>query len=150
MRYWNRLRDPDIPRTRSRSVTQVPTGIARSQFGQRPMFSVPGPDQPPPEEGRLNPEARLDDVVPTDESVGSEARTELHRDEVSVAGVMVPYVAFNVSYPPTDAQLTSALGTQAMGYMALVIDGVNYTSPVWLCVKSFGDSWWYELLSRAT
>lgn len=150
MRYWNRLRDPDKPTTRSRSVTNLPSGSAMSQFGQRPMFSVPGPDQPPPDEGRLNPEARLDDVVPTDESVGSEARTELTKDEFSGDAVMVPYVSYNVSYPPTDAQLTSALGTQSMGYMALVIDGVNYTSQVWLCVKSFGDSWWYEGLSRAS
>lgn len=145
MRYWNRIRDPDTPVTRSRSVIQSPSNSAPSQFGQRPMFSVPGPDQTPPDEGRLNQEARLDDVKPTDESPGSEARTELTLDEARMGTVLI-HVNVNVASPPTDAQIRTVFGPRSVGFVGLIWDG---SGAAWLCVRGRTDFWWYEGLTKA-
>lgn len=57
----------------------------------------------------------------------------------------------NVSNPPTDAELDSALGTPAAvgaGYQCLLDDGGADTN-VYLVVSN-GTSWWYTALTKAT
>jgi hypothetical protein len=148
MRYWNRLSDPDKPRARSRSPIIPALGTARSQWGQRPLFSVPGPDQPPPEEGRLGSEARLDGITPTDESVGSEARTALITE-----GAYIPVILTNskdnVTSTPTEADLEAAFGPKPVGFIAIVIDGGG-AGQVTLVVRSKSSLWWFEKLTRAS
>ena len=147
MRYWNRLSDPDKPRARSRSPIIPLIGTARDQWGQRPLFSVPGPDQPPPEEGRLGSEARLDGITPLDESPGSEARTALIAGEGRIP-VVLTNSKDNVSGTPTEAEFDLAFGAKPVGFIGIVIDGGG-AGQVWLVVRSKSELWWYERLTRA-
>jgi len=147
VRYWDRARDPDKPESRSRSTVSPGIGPAPSQFGQRPMFSVPGEDQPPPEQGVIGTEARLDPVVPTDESEGSKARTDLEGVNLR-AGVMMTYSKNDVSNPPTEDQLNEAFGPRPSGWVGFIIDGGG-AGVVWFCIKSTSEKWYYELLTKA-
>lgn len=145
MRYWSRVSNPDARKSHTRSTLREQTGL--SQFGQRPMFSRPD-EENEPATGKLAPEARLDDVVPTDESTGSEKRTPLVVPEGRIASVVL-VSKNNVSNPPTDAQLTTAFGYRQVGFMGIVIDAAG-AGLVWIVVKSTSNLWWYELLTKAT
>lgn len=148
MRYWNRVQDPDKPESRSRSTIDSVSTPEPSQFGQRPLFSEPGPDQPPPEQGALGAEARLDPVVPTDESEGSEARTDLEVLNPR-AGVTLTVSHLNVGNPPTEAQIIEAFGPRPEGWIGLINDGV-LAGTAWLCLKSANNKWNYQKFTRAT
>ncbi len=71
MKVWKPFFDPDLPRVRERST--VKGGPAEDKFGQRPLFSDATVTQEP-KTGRLPPEARLDDLVPSDRREGSNSR----------------------------------------------------------------------------
>lgn len=143
MRYWNRATDPDARATRSRSTVR---GVSDSVFGQRPMFSRPD-EENEPELGWIAPEARLDDLVPTDESEGSQARAELLKAEASTP-VMLTFATDNVTATPTDAELTLAFGDRPVGFTAFVIDGGG-AGVVYFVIKSQGDTWYFEQLTKA-
>ena len=123
-----------------------------TQFGQRPLFSEPGENQPQPTRGALGTEARLDDVVPVDRSSGSKATTNLEQVGLDV-GVILPYSIDNVSNPPTEAQLDAAFGTNPAGWFSAVVDSGG-AGQVWLVMRSVSNAdgfrWWYEALTRAT
>ena len=148
MRYWDRAIDPDKAESRSRSTIQSVLSPVPSQFGQRPMFSVPGEDQPPPDQTMMGTEARLDPVVPGDESRGSKSRTILNTGN-SRAGITFTYSTDNVSNPPTADQLNAAFGPRLVGWSGIVIDGGG-AGVVWICVKSKNDSWWFNKFTKAT
>ncbi len=66
-------------------------------------------------------------------------------------GVRTKLSTADVSSPPTDAELDSALGTPASvgsAFLAMVDDGGADTT-VWL-VGSNGTSWWYVPMTKAT
>lgn len=147
MRYWDRAVDPDRRESRSRSTVDSVLTPEPSQFGQRPMFSEPGPDQPPPEQGTIGTEARLDPVVPVDDSEGSKARTVLEHPNPRL-GVMMTYSKLNVSNPPSEAELDEAFGSKPSGWAGFVIDGGG-AGVVWLCIRSTSGLWYYEQLTKA-
>lgn len=148
MRYWDRAKDPDRGESRSRSTVHSVSSPAPSQFGQRPMFSVPGENQPPPAQATMGTEARLDPVVPTDESEGSKSRTVLETTDPRT-GILLPYSTDNVSATPTEAELNAAFGAKPVGWAGFVIDG-GAAGVVWFCIKSKSDLWWFERLTKAT
>ncbi len=148
MRFWDRAKDPNNPESRSRSTVHSVLSLVPSQFGQRPMFSVPGEDQPPPDQTMMGTEARLDPVVPEDESRGSKSRTVLNTDNPR-AGIMFTRSVDNVSNPPTADQLNAAFGPKLVGWAGIVIDGGG-AGVVWICVKSQNDSWWFNKFTKAT
>lgn len=148
MRYSNPAQDPDARESRSRSTIMPTGGDTPNQFGQRPMFSVPGPDQPPPDQGMIGREAQLDPVIPTDESEGSKSRAVLEFPNAR-EGTTHTYSINNVSSPPTEAQIEAAFGPRPAGWIGLIIDGGS-AGAVWLCVKSKSNLWWYEALTKAT
>ena len=146
-RHWAPLRDPEQRQTRSRSITN--RGSVGAQWGQRPMFSEPGPDQPPPEQGSMGSEARPDDIHPSDERVGSEVRTDLTKAN---AIQLVPFhvITHNVSWPPTDAEIRAALGsTNHVGDAFMIRDGAG-AGRMTLIVKGGGDTYWWGQLTKAT
>ena len=148
MRFWDRAKDPNKPESRSRSTVQSVLSPVPSQFGQRPMFSVPGENQPPPAQSMMGTEARLDPVTPTDESRGSKARTVLEVPN-SRAGVVLTYSIDNVSNPPTKDQLNAAFGPRPSGWAGFVIEGGG-SGVVWFCIRSRNDNWYFEQLTKAT
>lgn len=145
-RHWAPLRDLKVTETRSRSVVRPLPGTGANQWGQRPMFSEPGPDQAPPEDGRIPSEMQPDDINPTD---GRESSHEVASEAIvdPVAPVRFTISSLNVSSPPTDAQLTEAFGARSLGEAFIVIDGGS--GAVWLVVQAEGGSWWYEALTEA-
>lgn len=63
----------------------------------------------------------------------------------------LPYFSDDVSNPPTDAELDSAIGAPAtvgQGYEALVDDGGTGNNVY--RVTSDGTNWWYQTLTKAT
>ncbi len=148
MRFWDRAKDPDKPESRSRSTVTPVSSPVPSQFGQRPMFSVPGENQPPPEQAMMGTESRLDPVVPVDNSEGSKSRTVLDVPNPR-AGILFTFSTDNVSGTPTDAELRLAFGGRPAGWAGIVIDS-GAAGQVYLCVKSKSDTWWYEALTKAT
>ena len=148
MRYWDRAKDPNKPESRSRSTVQPVLSPVPSQFGQRPMFSVPGEDQPPPDQSMMGTESRLDPVVPEDNSQGSKSRTVLDTPNPR-AGITFTFSTDNVSATPTDAELRLAFSGRPAGWSGILIDAGG-VGTVYLCVKSQGDTWWYEALTKAT
>ncbi len=147
MRYWDRVKDPNKPESRSRSVVRSVLSPVPSQFGQRPMFSVPGEDQPPPDQEMIGTEARLDPVVPIDDSRGSKSRTVLENPNLR-EGIVLTYSTNNVANPPTEDQLNTAFGPRPVGWTGFVIDAGG-AGVVWFCIKSRGDLWYYEQLTKA-
>lgn len=145
-RHWAPLRDPNKPETRSRNIGTV--GRVGNQWGQRPMFSEPGEDQLPPEQGTIGPEARPDDIHPSDERIGSNATTDLAKADAN-RPVKFHMIDYNVGNPPTDAEIRAAIGTAAMEADAFLICDAGGTGVVWLVVRSGGDTWWYEKLTLA-
>lgn len=141
MRYWDRLSNPNTPVSRSRNVIRSVPGTVSSQWGQRPLFSEPGPDQPPPEEGELGSEARLEEVHPADRTKGSEDRSDLILDEPSVP-VVLTHSNTNVANPPTAAQLEASFGPRPTGFTAFVQDGGS-AGVVWLCIRAVGGNLWH-------
>ena len=148
MRYWDRAKDPNKPESRSRSTVQPVLSPVPSQFGQRPMFSVPGEDQPPPDQSMMGTESRLDPVVPEDESEGSKSRTVLDTPDPR-AGIVLTYSTNNVSNPPTAAELDLAFGAKPSGWVGFVIDAGG-AGVVWFCIRSRSNLWYYEQLTKAT
>ncbi len=110
------------------------------------MFSEPGPDQLPPEEGRVSPVIRPADIFPTDAREGSQDETALRLEEGSGVGLTIK--VHNVSNPPTEAELDAALGAAAAGDLFLVSDG-GIGLPLWLVVRGLGGKWNFELLTEA-
>ena len=143
MRYWDRAINPNTRMTRSRSTVR---GVSDSVFGQRPMFSRPD-EENEPELGWIAPESRLDDLVPTDESEGSKARTELLKAESSIPVILI-FSTDNVTATPTDAELTLAFGERPVGFIGIVIDNGG-AGVVYLVVRSQGDTWYFEQLTKA-
>ncbi len=144
-RHWAPLRDPTKPLTRSRSI--IKTGNAGSQWGQRPMFSEPGEDQLPPEQGIMAPEARLDDIHPSDGRQSSDGIAELIAAEALVP-VKFMGSTDNVSAVPTDAEITTAFGKRDIGE-AFVIRDDGGAGRVILIIKGGGGTWYYEVLTKA-
>ncbi len=146
-RHWAPLKDPNNPETRSRSINTV--GTTSDQWGQRPLFSEPGNDQPPPEQGSLGTEGRPDDIYPSDRRAGSNATEDLVKAD---AIQPVPFHVINhaVSNPPTDAQIRAALGTSnLLGNAFIIRDGAG-AGVLWLIVRGGSDTYWYEGLTKAT
>lgn len=148
MRYWDRPVDPDKPTTRSRSTVHGSLTPAPSQFGQRPMFSVPGEDQPPPAQTMIGTEARLDPIVPLDESESSRSQATLEFPNAR-AGTMLTFSTNNVSNPPTKAEIDAAFGARPSGWIGFIIDAGG-SGVVWLCIRSQSSNWYFELLTKAT
>lgn len=150
MRFWNRATSPDSvasPRSRS-TVRGVPPA---NLWGQRPLFSRPD-EENDPHIGILTPELRLDHLVPIDESDGSQARSDLLESQVvdiSSTPIVLGFSTDNVAIPPTDAQITTAFGSQSVGFVGILIDNGGIGT-VFLVVKSELDSWWYEQFTKAT
>lgn len=145
-RHWAPLRDPDQPPTRSRSINR--RGSVGNQWGQRPMFSEPGEDQLPPEQGTMPPETQPDDVHPTDERVGSNATTDLTKAD-PIQPVSFHMINYNVSSPPTDAEIRAAIGSATMEADTFLIRDGTGAGVVYLVVRSGGDTWWYQKLTKA-
>ncbi|KKN39473.1 hypothetical protein LCGC14_0743020 [marine sediment metagenome] len=95
----------------------------------------------------LAPEARLDNLVPTDGGVGSQTRVDLLATE-AVPPVVLGYSTDNVAAPPTEDQLIEAFGNRQVGFTAFVIDNAM-AGTVWLVIKSQSNTWWYEQLTKA-
>jgi hypothetical protein len=112
------------------------------------MFSEPGPDQPPPDEGRLAPEVQLEGVTPVDESKGSKARTDLIKEEGLARTVLLPISLADVSNPPTTTELAAIFGNPPAGSAGFVIDGGGGLT--WFVVKRTTAQWGYELLTQTT
>lgn len=148
MRYWDRVQNPDVQQTRSRSTIYPEIGSAPAQWGQRPLFSEPGPDQPSPEEGRLATEVQLDRITPVDESEGSKFRKALVVDRTPIP-VMFTISTDNVTSTPTDAELTAAFGPRPKGFAALINDNGG-AGVIMLVIKGGADTWWFEILTKAT
>jgi len=71
--------------------------------------------------------------------------------EIGPLGTHIPVYTNNVSNPPTDAELDSAIGTPATvgaGYTAL-LDNSGAGSNVYY-VASDGTNWWYTAMTKAT
>ncbi len=143
MRFWNRLTDPTIPGARSRSVSRA---NSPTNFGLRPMFSVPSEEVPPVTETMAR-ESKLDELTPIDTGPGSQFREDLIKPEVGIP-VVLTYSTDNVSGTPTDAEFTAAFGTQEPGFIAMVIDAAA-AGQVYIVVKSLSNLWWYEALTKA-
>lgn len=147
-RYWAPVKDPNRPEPRLRStITHSDVGM---NWGQRPMFSEPGPDQPPPDQGAMLTAVRLDEVHPTDRREGADSVTEF------APAVIPPGIPFHLisagtlSVPPTDAELNIAIGSDAqLGNAFIVRDGFG-ANLLWLVVKGGANTWWYERLTKAT
>ena len=145
-RYWEPLRDPEQRQTRSRSITT--RGSVGTQWGQRPMFSEPGPDQPPPEQGSMGPEIRLEDVHPSDERVGSNATTDLVKED-AIKPVPFHVINYNVGTRPTDANIRLALATSNQLGDAFIIREGTGAAKLWLIIKGGGDKYYYQGLTKA-
>lgn len=113
------------------------------------MFSEPGPDQPPPEQGSMGPEGRPDDIHPSDERIGSDATTDLTKED-AIKPVPFHVINYNVSSPPTDAQIRAAIGSSNLLGDAFIIRDGTGAFPLWLIVKGGDDTYWYEGLTQAT
>ena len=146
-RHWAPLRDPSIPETRSRSISRV--GIVGDRWGQRPLFSEPGEDQPPPEQGNVGYEGRPDDVHPSDGRESSNDVATLVAADAASTAVILTFATDNVSLPPTDAQITTAFGARPVGFIGIIIDNGG-SGTVVLCIKSEQDTWWIEQFTKAT
>lgn len=147
-RHWAPLRNPDVSESRSRSIINMGTGSASSQFGQRPIFSEPGPDQPPPDEGRMGPETRPEDVHLIDKRLGSNETEDFTKENV-IQPVPFHVVSANVSNPPTDTEIRAAIGTNAMLGDAFIIRDGSGAAVLWLIVKGGGDTYHVEGLTKA-
>jgi hypothetical protein len=110
------------------------------------MFSNPL-EENEPARSELAPEARLDDLTPTDESQESVQRAELVKAE-AIPVVILPTSKDNVTGVPTDADFTNAFGDKPVGWIGMVIDAGG-AGVVHLVVKSTGDLWYYETLTKA-
>jgi len=146
-RHWAPLRNPEQRQTRSRSITT--SGSVGTEWGQRPMFSEPGEDQSPPDQGNIGPEARTNDIHPTDERIGSNATTDLTKTDV-IQPVSFHLIDYNVSSPPTDAEIRAAIGSAAMEGDAFIIRDAGGAGLVYLVIRSGADTWWYEKFEMAT
>ena len=147
-RVWQPLENPAFPATRSRSTIHPNPGNAPTQWGQRPMFSEPGPEQPPPDEGMMQQETRVDAITPVDGRQGAEGVTEVAKEEV---GGLVPFVVtnYNTASPPTDANIRAAQGRQAnLGDTFVIRDGTG-AAKLWLIVRGGGDTYYYLGLTKA-
>lgn len=147
-RHWAPLTDPTRSEARSRSVIHPHIGTAASQWGQRPLFSEPGPDQPPPEDGRIPSMMQPDDIHPEDGRSSAEGVATLVKEEAEASAVFLNFSTDNVSLPPSEAQVEAAFGARTTGFIGFIIDnGGNGT--VILCIKSQLDKWWFEIFTRA-
>jgi len=146
MRMQDRLVDPDRPQGRQHGTVKLGPDEARSQWGQRPLFSIPGEDQPPPVQMGLGPEATRDPPIPEDRSVGSAWREELEKGEPETA--ILPRSRNNVGSPPTEAEIDTAFGPRTVGWIGMIIDGGG-AGVVWLIVRSEGNLWYYEQMTKA-
>lgn len=147
-RHWNPLRDPDKTQTRSRSVIDTGFDSANSQFGQRPLFSEPGEDQPAPDADPLTPESKPDSITPTDGQESSNDVATLRAVEINQP-VPFPVASFNVANPPTESDLRGTFGTGAqLGEAFIVRDGTG-ASKLWLVVKGGAGVWYYTGLTKA-
>ncbi len=114
------------------------------------MFSEPGPDQPPPDQGAMLTAVRLDEVHPTDRREGADSVTEF------APAVLPPGIPFHIinagtlSVPPTDAQIRVALGSQAGVADAFIVRDGGGAGQLWFVVRGGADTWWYERLTKAT
>ena len=120
-----------------------------SQFDQRPMFSEPGPSQPPPETGRLSPEIQPNIVRPSDRRMGSNETEDLVKPD-PIQMVHFHVIDYNVSFPPTDAQIRAAAGSSTLLGDAFVIRDGSGAAILWLIMKGGADTYHYELLTKAT
>ena len=145
-RHWAPLRDPEVAETRSRSISRV--GTVGTQWGQRPMFSEPGEDQPLPEQGVMGPEGRLDDIYPSDGRQSSDEVADLAKAEALVPVHFMESVN-NVSSTPTDAELEAAFGSRAVGDAFIVRDNGG-SGVIMLIVRGGEKTWWFEILTKAT
>jgi hypothetical protein len=123
-------------------------GTVGDQWGQRPLFSEPGEDQPLPEQGNMGYEGRPDDIHPSDGRQSSDEVATLIADEVESAAVVLNFSTNNVSLPPTDAQITAAFGSRPVGFIGFIIDNGG-SGTVILCIRSQQDNWWYEQFTKA-
>ncbi|KKN09302.1 hypothetical protein LCGC14_1047930 [marine sediment metagenome] len=149
-RHWAPLRDPNKPETRSRSISRV--GTSADQWGQRPMFSEPGEDQLPPDQGNMGYEGRPDDIHPSDGRKSADGVADFRVDEAGSSVTVLPVSTDNVLAPPTDAQITAAFGADKPDGFVGIINDNGSSVQVWLCVrtKAAVDAWWYEQLTKAT
>ena len=147
-RVWQPLKNPDHPATRSRSTILRHPGHAPTQWGQRPMFSEPGENQPPPEEGLMPQEIRTDAITPMDGRPGSEGVAELRKSE-AVEFVMYPTSPDNVASPPTDAQIRAAMAPTNRGESFIIQDNGG-AGKIWLIIRGGSDTYYYVGLTKAT
>jgi hypothetical protein len=96
----------------------------------------------------MGPEARPDDIHPSDERIGSNATTDLNKDD-PIQPVSFHMINYNVSSPPTDAEIRAAIGSAAMEADAFLIRDGTGAGVVYLVVRSGGDTWWYQKLTKA-
>ena len=143
-RHWAPLRDPQIPETRSRSISRV--GSVGSQWGQRPLFSEPSEDQLPPEQGNMGREGRPDDIHPSDGRQSSDETATLVKAE-SLIPVKFSFSKNNVASPPTAAQLTAAFGSKREGEAFIVFDAG--AGAAWFIVRGVSGVWEYVALTSA-
>ncbi len=115
------------------------------------MFSEPGEDQPPPDQGNMGYEGRPDDIHPSDGRQSSDEVATLIVDEAGDSATTVSVSTDNVSAPPTDTQITAAFGAgRPDGFVGIINDNGSSVQ-VWLCIrtKAAVNAWWYELLTKA-
>ena len=110
------------------------------------MFSVPGENQPPPDDSRMPTEMQPDSTHPTDGRQSAEGVADVVKSEALIP-IHFTSSRLNVSNPPTLAQLNEAFGARSTGDAFIVIDGGG--GQVWLAVQAEGDEWWYEGLTQA-
>lgn len=147
-RHWAPLQDPTRRETRSRSIIRPLQGVGTSQWEQRPLFSEPGPNQPPPEDGRMASEVQPDMIHPSDGRESSDEVATSVLDEVTSAAIILNFATDNVALPPTDAQITAAFGSRPVGFVGFIIDNGG-SGTVILCVRSQQDTWWLEQFTKA-
>ena len=105
-------------------------------------------------EGSLNTPNKSNRYITQDDAPTTPAASRILRlgsDSIAnlTNGLKIPVVAHNVSAPPTDAELDSALGepgTLGSGYLALVIDTDSANG--YICLSD-GTNWWKIVVSKA-
>lgn len=147
-RVWQPLINPEHRGTRSRSTMKTVVSQDQAVWGQRPMFSEPGENQPPPETGRMMSEIQIDSVTPSDGRQGSEGVAEVRKGE-AIIPVAFPETIYNVGNPPTDEEIRFAMGrVMNIGNSFIIRDGTG-AAKVWLIVRGGGDTYYHLGMTKA-
>lgn len=146
-RHWAPVVPPNTPEIRSRSVIQPLQGIGSAVWGQRPMFSEPGENQPPPEDGRMAPEMQTENTHPIDLSLSADGVADVVKDE-AIIPVHFSRSKYNVNSSPTNDQLTEAFGKRKVGDAFVIQDGGG-AGVIMLIIRGGRNTWWFEVLTKA-